>query len=169
MSPWATMINSTKMQKVIWNGTTQFHYNTMHTLQWRHNGHDGISNHQPHDYLCNCLFRCRSQKTSKLRVTGLCAGNSPETGEFPTQMASNVENVSIWWRHHVHRNPHSLPVRERYSNFWWVCGVIYPISVQLMCSMQHHIITDCNIENHCYKESWDWTASKFNCKHLSSW
>ena len=40
------------------------------------------------------------RKTSKLRVTGLCAGNSPETGEFPAQMASNAENVSIWWRHH---------------------------------------------------------------------
>ena len=34
--------------------------------------------------------------SSKLRVTGLCAGNSPVTGEFPTQMASNAENVSIW-------------------------------------------------------------------------
>ena len=42
----------------------------------------------------------RSKKTSKPRVTGLCAGNSPETGEFPAQMASNTENVSIWWRHH---------------------------------------------------------------------
>ena len=40
-------------------------------------------------------------KTSKLRVTGLCAGNSPVTGEFPAQMSSNAENVSIWWRHHV--------------------------------------------------------------------
>ena len=40
-------------------------------------------------------------KTSKLRVTGLCAGSSPGTGEFPAQMASNAENVSIWWRHHV--------------------------------------------------------------------
>ena len=47
------------------------------------------------------LFRCRSKKTSKLCVTGLCAGNSPETGEFPAQMASNAENVSIWWRHHA--------------------------------------------------------------------
>ena len=27
-------------------------------------------------------------------------GNSPETGEFPAQMASNAENVSIWWSHH---------------------------------------------------------------------
>ena len=22
-------------------------------------------------------------------------------GEFPAQMASNVENISIWWRHHA--------------------------------------------------------------------
>ena len=40
------------------------------------------------------------RKTSKLRVTGLCAGNSPGTGEFPAQMASNAGNASIWWRHH---------------------------------------------------------------------
>ena len=39
------------------------------------------------------------KKTSKLRYTGLCAGNSPGTGEFPAQKASNAENVSIWWRH----------------------------------------------------------------------
>ena len=44
--------------------------------------------------------RHRSKQTSKLRVTGLCMGNSPVTGEFPAQMASNAENVSIWWRHH---------------------------------------------------------------------
>ena len=34
------------------------------------------------------------------RVTGLCEGNLPVTGEFPAQKASNAENVSIWWRHH---------------------------------------------------------------------
>ena len=70
------------------------------TLHWCHNGRDNVSNHQPHDCLLNCLFRRRSKKTSKLRVTGLCVGNSPGTGEFPAQMASNAENVSIWWRHH---------------------------------------------------------------------
>ena len=46
-------------------------------IQWRHNDHDGVSNHQPHGCLLNRLFRRRSKKTSKLRVTGLCAGNSP--------------------------------------------------------------------------------------------
>ena len=71
------------------------------SLRWRHNGRDDVSNHQPHDCLLNCLFRRRSKKTSKLRVTGLCGANSPGTGEFPAQMASNAENVSISWRHHV--------------------------------------------------------------------
>ena len=82
----------------------------MLTLQWRHNELHGVSNHQPHDCLLNRLFRRRSKRTSKLCVTGLCAWNSPVTGEFPAQMASNAENVSIWWRHH-----------EGLSSFisWW--------------------------------------------------
>ena len=45
--------------------------------------------------------RRRSNKTSKLCVTGLCAGNSPVTSEIPTQWTSNAENVSIWSRHHA--------------------------------------------------------------------
>ena len=71
------------------------------SLQWRHNERDDVSNYRRLDCVLNRLFRLRSQKTSKLRVTGLCEGNLPVTGEFPTQRASNAENVSIWWRHHV--------------------------------------------------------------------
>ena len=63
------------------------------SLYWRHNERDGVSNHQPNDYLLNRLFRRRSKKTSKLRVTVLCAGNSPVTGEFPAERASNAEMV----------------------------------------------------------------------------
>ena len=70
-----------------------------HALLWRHNGCNGISNHQPRYCLLNRSFRCTSKKTSKLRVTGLCAGNSPVIGVFPAQMACNSENVPIWWRH----------------------------------------------------------------------
>ena len=70
-------------------------------LQWRHNGHDGVSNQRPHHSLLSRLFRGRSKKTSKFRVTGLCAGNSPVTVEVPAQMASNAEKVSIWRRHHA--------------------------------------------------------------------
>ena len=57
-------------------------------------------NHLPHDCLLNRLYRLISKKASKLRVTGLRARNSPVTGDFLAQRASNAENVSIWWRHH---------------------------------------------------------------------
>ena len=70
------------------------------TLEWRHNERDSVSNHQPRDCLLNRLFRRRSKKASKLRVTGPCAGITPVIGELPTQMASNWENVCIWWCHH---------------------------------------------------------------------
>ena len=72
-------------------------------LQWHHNGLDSVSNHQTHHCLLSRLFGRWSKKTSKLRVTGLCAWNSPGTGELPAQMASYAENVSIWWRHHAKR------------------------------------------------------------------
>ena len=35
------------------------------------------------------------KKTPQLRATGLCAENSPATGEFTVQRAGSVENVSI--------------------------------------------------------------------------
>ena len=46
------------------------------SLQWRHNEHDGVLNHQPHVGLLNRLCRRRSKNITKLLVTGL------------------------WWRHH---------------------------------------------------------------------
>ena len=81
----------------------RYHFCEYTSVQWRHNGRDGYSNQQPHDCLLNHLLTRRSRKTSKLRVTGLCQGNSPMTGEFPTQRTSNAGNVSISWRHHARR------------------------------------------------------------------
>ena len=81
--------------------------------QWRHSEPDGVSNHQCIDCLLNRIIQSRSKKTTKLRVTGLCEGNSPETGEFSTQRARNAKNVSIWWRHHddkIHVNVQSPTV-----------------------------------------------------------
>ena len=60
-----------------------------HAFEWRHNGRDSVSNHQPHDCLLNRLFRRRSKKTSQLRVTGLFAG---------AQMASNAFDDVIMQR-----------------------------------------------------------------------
>ena len=93
--PRQLAIQQTWPEVILWS----YQYSTQQ-LQWRHNGRDSVSNHQPHDCLLNRLFRRRSKKTSRLRTTGLCAGISPGTGEFPAQMASYAENVSIWWRHH---------------------------------------------------------------------
>ena len=75
-------------------------YEHFQSLQWRHDGLDSVLNHQPHYCLLSRLFGRRPKKTSKLRVTGLYAGNSPGTGEFHAEMASIAETVSIWWRHH---------------------------------------------------------------------
>ena len=82
------------------------------SLRWRHDERDGVSYHQPHD----CSFIRAQKKTLKLRVTGLCDGNSPVTGEFPTPRASNAENVSIWWRHHVKK-------WKTWYKLTWVCHI----------------------------------------------
>ena len=60
-------------------------------LHWHHNECVGISNFRCLNNLLNSLFRCRSKKTWKLCVTGLCVDNSPVTSEFPAQRASKME------------------------------------------------------------------------------
>ena len=99
-------------------------------LQWRHNEHDCVSKHQPHQCLLNRLFRRRSKKTSQLHVTGLCEGNSPETDEFPAQMTSNAENVFIWWRYHALRA--RRPYRGRILNRQRRAARPHRVTVQLL-------------------------------------
>ena len=63
-----------------------------YALQWRHNERDGVWNHQPHYCSLNRLFKHRSKKTAKLRVTCLCEGfrrrpvNSPHNGPVKRKM-----------------------------------------------------------------------------------
>ena len=77
--------------------------------------------------VCSTVYSGRSKKTSKLRVDGLYEGNSPVTGEFSAQRASNAENVSIWWRHHVlmwidaiqyQVLPHQMCFNEKKRSLW---------------------------------------------------
>ena len=68
-------------------------------LRWRHDGHDGVSNHQPHHCLLNRLFECTSKKTSKLRVTGLCAGNSPHKWPVTRKMFPFDDVITHWHSH----------------------------------------------------------------------
>ena len=75
-------------------------------LHWRQNDHEGVSNHQPHGCLLNPLFRCRSKKTSKLRVTGLCVGNSPGPVNSPhkgpvTRKIFPFDDVIMIWAYEI--------------------------------------------------------------------
>ena len=52
--------------------------------------------------VCSAVYSGADQRKHQSSASlAFCAGNSPGTGEFPAQMASNAENVSIWWRHRV--------------------------------------------------------------------
>ena len=130
-----------------WLGATASDTKVKVILQWRHNGRDGISNHQSHDCLLDRLFRCRSKKTSKLQVTGLYAGNSPGTGEFPAQMASNAENVSIGWRHrelmHFIRNALKVTGRSRKPFNQWYRSFRLKINMTAIFKPVH--IRECNV------------------------
>ena len=55
-----------------WSGSQWY---GKYILQWRHNERNGVSNHRRPGCLLNHLLRCRSKKTSKLRVTELCERN----------------------------------------------------------------------------------------------
>ena len=88
----------------------------MYSLQWRHTERDDVSNHQHLDCV-QPFVQHRPKKTSELRVVGLCEGNSLVTGGFPAQRASNAENVSIWWRHHVVFRKHA-PQHLKLENYY---------------------------------------------------
>ena len=113
----------------------------IYSLHWRHNGRDGVSNHQPPDCFLNCLFRHKPKKTSKLRATGLCEGNSPVTGELPAQRVSNAENASIWWRHHV-------------LGFYWLT-VIHLTTRNPFSNMVHLSLIPASMQSHT-QESLVW-------------
>ena len=82
------------------------------TLHRRHNDHGGVSNHQPHGCLLKRLFRRKSKKTSKLRVTGLCVGNSPGPVNSPhkgpvTRKMFPFDDVIMSWIAIMHLDNHN--------------------------------------------------------------
>ena len=79
-------------------------------LQWRHNGHDSVPNHQPHDCLFNRLFRRMSNKIQKLHGTGPCVGtvNFPHKWPVTRKMFPFDEVIMHYYNivMHIHRKPH---------------------------------------------------------------
>ena len=84
---------------------------TCELLQWRHNEHDSVSNHQPHGCLLNCLFRQIKEKhqspASLAFVRGIHRGpvNSPHKGPVTRKMFSfddvNILNSINQARRHI--------------------------------------------------------------------
>ena len=70
------------------------------SLQWCDNEDCGVNNRR-----LQCLFsrvlRHTSKKTSTLRATGALWGESTVDRWIPLTRASNAENISISWRHHL--------------------------------------------------------------------
>ena len=57
--------------------------------------------------------------------------SSPGAGEFPAQMASNAENVSIWWRHHECGYSSPMPMdTEMDKNKNRCSSIIFSVSKQ---------------------------------------
>ena len=59
------------------------HDSSRRTLQWRHNGGDGVSNHQPYDCLLKRLFKAQIKESIKAPRYWPLWGEF--TGEFPSQ------------------------------------------------------------------------------------
>ena len=103
------------------------------TLRWRHNGRVVVT------IVYSTVHSSADQrKISKLRITGLCAGNTPVAGEFPAQMASYAENVSIWWRHY-----------EIITNWWYTPHPQTPLKAKqtttlcIFCGYTINILRGC--------------------------
>ena len=129
-------------------------------LRWRQNERDAALNHQPHDCLLNHLFRHRSKKTAKLRVTGLCAGDSPMTGEFPAQRTRNAKNVSIWWRHHVgtdSRGPFMRTWRSNHVRFFFFTQPLTHLLPDKMAPISQTTLSDVFCEKKVWYFNWNFT------------
>ena len=124
----------------------------LYPLRWRHNERDGVSNHQRHDCLRNRLFKRRSNEKEKLRVTGLCVGISPVTGEFPAQRACNMENVSIWWRHHENVISWDAPHVYLLMRLNFKYPIFHTLFRQYIAVLMRHFC----LPNMYIKQAWIW-------------
>ena len=105
------------------------------SLQWRHNGLDGVSNHQPHYCLLNRLFRRRLMKTSKLRVTGLCEDrwpvNSPHKGPVTRKMFPFDDVI----------------IGTEYSNIKYLSDKLYATDFPSMYDTKHRFANISNVKS----------------------
>ena len=80
-------------------------------LRRRHNGRDSVSKHQPHD----CFLTNYSDADQRNHQSSASLAFVRGIHRVPAQMASNAENVSIWWRHHGYRLIMPVPVKQPWT------------------------------------------------------
>ena len=96
------------MLSFIWTKSSVIHINRLEktgfwSLLWRPFERGGVSNHQCLNCFLKRLFRRRSKKTSKLRVTGLCEGinrwpvDSPHKGPVTGKYLHLMTLSRVWW------------------------------------------------------------------------
>ena len=71
---------------------------TAKSLRCRHNGGDSVSKHK-RIIVYSTVYSDADQRKHQSYASLAFGGEF--TGEFPAQMASNAEKVSIWWHHHL--------------------------------------------------------------------
>ena len=129
------------------------------SLLWRHNEHDSVSYHQPRGCLLDRLFRRRSKKTSKLRVTGLCVGNSPgpvnspHKGPVTRKMFPFDDVIMCWPRPRKKHHPSSLNLTIFIARLNWE-------SISRSVALQNN-----RDLNQCILHLW----SKFGDPSLNGW
>ena len=92
------------------------------------------------------FFRRRSKKEIKAPC------HWPLCGDFPTQMASTAENVSIWWRHNLETNFQS------HMNFRYIEHLLC-LTPQTVTNDQHRLLSGSNaltvpMSTKLYDASW---------------
>ena len=105
------------------------------TLQWRHKERDGVS-----DCLINRLFRRRSKKTSKLRITVLCEG------EFTGAWMGNTwfgTCVNHWRASSQYPSDPNWIYQKNTENVRWRLIFFYGVIIRICCTITH--------VNYCHK------------------
>ena len=77
-------------------------------------------------------------------------GNPIVTGGFPSQRASKVESVSIWWRHHIYQAifPFGLIIEEQ-SNTHKTCTGLYNTLLINPTGESNCLVENIRQERHC--------------------
>ena len=165
-----------------WLGAYKEWFLSKTVLHWRHSDYDGVSNNQPHGSLLNSLFRRRSKKTSKLRVTGLCVGNSPgphTKGQLRGKCFHLMTSSWVCTDHSLPQHSNCVQLIVQSSNIVQIHAskILYSVDwstsncfqyVVLNIASHMGILSILHPINRTYK-FWPGQTYTFQCERISEW